>query len=296
MKDLHSRRGVNKADFHVIRRFVKLNGNFIENIDEQLYMTGVTESMTIWTTRSGKLAGLYFVDPYQNFWFQTSPEWKTDDFLTVALPLALAQARERFDSPGLDACEPADSPRLEGLLHAGFVRTGLETLYYELDAGDWNCTFQIPDGFTLRPVKGMDEIPAVVKLMRSAHGDDQFSDDERQAMMECLSYIPDLDLVLVDEHGDLAANCVCEILEEGGIKRGYTDPIVVRDDLKGRGLGKAILCAGISGLISLGMKQIRLGTSSENTAMQRLAEAVGFREISRKVWLNLQDPSNQRNG
>jgi ribosomal protein S18 acetylase RimI-like enzyme len=60
-------------------------------------------------------------------------------------------------------------------------------------------------------------------------------------------------------------------------KHGYTDPVATHPDLKGRGLARALLSEGMRRLRNHGLEQARLSTSSDNLAMQRAAEAVGFR-------------------
>jgi ribosomal protein S18 acetylase RimI-like enzyme len=44
--------------------------------------------------------------------------------------------------------------------------------------------------------------------------------------------------------------------------------------------------AGLQELQRRGAKTARLGTSSENKAMQQLAEALGFRIVSERVWFS----------
>ena len=68
----------------------------------------------------------------------------------------------------------------------------------------------------------------------------------------------------------------------GGV--GYTDPIGTHAHYKSRGLGKAMVTAGLHALRDRGAKSAELGTSSENVVMQRLAEALGFIIVSESLW------------
>ena len=67
---------------------------------------------------------------------------------------------------------------------------------------------------------------------------------------------------------------------------GYTDPVGVRQEFQGQGLGKAILAAGLRELQRRGARRATLGTSSENPIMQRLAEALGFALVSERLWFS----------
>ena len=105
----------------------------------------------------------------------------------------------------------------------------------------------------------------------------------RLAIMRAPQYDPELDLVAVAPNGELAAFCICGF-EDSGRQVGYTDPIGTHAHYKRRGLGKAMVTAGLHALRDRGAKSAELGTSSENVVMQRLAEALGFIIVSESLW------------
>lgn len=72
--------------------------------------------------------------------------------------------------------------------------------------------------------------------------------------------------------------------EQSGRKRGYTDPIGVHPAFQQRGLGTAILLAGLHYLKKRGAEEASFTTSSENTAMLRLGASVGFRRLYTHLW------------
>jgi len=65
---------------------------------------------------------------------------------------------------------------------------------------------------------------------------------------------------------------------------GYTDPVVVYPRYQRKGLARALIQAGLVELFRMGVRVVRFGTSSENTAMQRVAEALGFTCVARRTW------------
>jgi len=109
--------------------------------------------------------------------------------------------------------------------------------------------------------------------------------EERIAMMNAPHYRADLDLVVEASNGDLAAFCVCGFYDMGK-KSGFTDPIGTSPKYQRLGLGKAIVSFGLNQLKENGAEVVELGTSSENTPMQKLAEMSGFVRVSEKLWFS----------
>jgi ribosomal protein S18 acetylase RimI-like enzyme len=83
----------------------------------------------------------------------------------------------------------------------------------------------------------------------------------------------------------LTAFCVCGF-DDPENQIGYTDPIGTHPSYQRIGLGKALVSAGLIALKNAGANTARLGTSSDNIAMQKLASGLGFICVSEKVWLS----------
>jgi ribosomal protein S18 acetylase RimI-like enzyme len=108
----------------------------------------------------------------------------------------------------------------------------------------------------------------------------------RLTIMRAPDYAADLDLVVVAPDGSLAAFCVCNL--QRGNEKGiaYTEPIGTHPRYHRLGLGKAILGIALNILKEKGCNTVGLGTSSENVAMQRLAESLGFALVDEKLWFS----------
>jgi len=93
---------------------------------------------------------------------------------------------------------------------------------------------------------------------------------------------------VVAPDGSPAAYCLCQIDREEnrrtGRQDGYTDPVATHPAHRRLGLARSLLLAGMALLRDRGMRCARLGTSSENLAMQRAAKSVGFAVESSRVW------------
>jgi mycothiol synthase len=131
-------------------------------------------------------------------------------------------------------------------------------------------------------VKLMLSCPA---LHRAAFGTDHMSLEYRLAMMSTPQYIRELDLVAVAPNDELAAFCVCGF-DDPARKIGYTDPVGTHPTYQRRGLGRALISAGLLTLKNAGANTVRLGTSSDNIAMQKLAAGAGFMCVSEKLWFS----------
>jgi mycothiol synthase len=137
----------------------------------------------------------------------------------------------------------------------------------------------------MRRVTGEDEVEALVSLHRAAFGTDNMAIEERLAIIRAPNYAPDLDLVAIAPNGELCAFCNFEF-EEGKKQTGTTDPIGTHQHYQRLGLGRAILSAGLRSIQVRGAVIAKLGTSSENIPMQKLAERVGFFCVSENLWFS----------
>jgi mycothiol synthase len=156
---------------------------------------------------------------------------------------------------------------------------------YERSLGAPIPEHAFPSGFSLRSVTGEQEVERLVALHRSAFGTENMTVEQRLAIMRAPQYDPELDLVAIAPNGELSAFCICGFTDSGQ-QVGYTDPIGTHARYKRLGLGKAIVTAGLQTLKNRGARTAELGTSSENLAMRRLAEALGFVLVSESLWFS----------
>jgi len=135
-----------------------------------------------------------------------------------------------------------------------------------------------PAGWTIRPLRGEEEVDAYVRLHRAAFESESMTSAWRRRTLHHPDYHPDLDLVAVDSAGDLTAFCVCWFSASGSDGRpcGQIEPLGVRADVRGRGLGRALLMAGMQRLYEHGATYIVVETDNYRDAAFSLYTAVGF--------------------
>lgn len=137
----------------------------------------------------------------------------------------------------------------------------------------------LPAGFAVRPLDGEREIMAYVDLHRAVFESRNMTSEWRARTLRCPEYVPELDLVAVAPDGHLAAFCVCWLDRTGDQITGQIEPLGVRADLVGRGLGRGILTDGLRRLHQLGAQRVYVETDSYRNPALRLYEWAGFRVL-----------------
>jgi len=262
----------------------------VVDFEEQIQLESVRSTVRIWR-QDGCLVGFAYLDDFSNLWFDIDPELDgSGELENQVVTWGEACERKRNSKMGEQAtldstCKSDDIHRIQLLETHGFQRQQVRTLHYSRLLSDPIARWQPPEGFTIRASGGMDEIDALVELHRAAFRTENMNAEMRQAMMNSPLYVPELDLVAVAPDGSLAAFCVCGF-EDAEIKIGFTDPIGTHPAFQRNGLGQALVSTGLVLLKGAGAQTVTLGTSSDNAAMQRLAEKSGFRVAREQLWFS----------
>ncbi|HKV83081.1 MAG TPA: N-acetyltransferase [Ktedonobacterales bacterium] len=140
----------------------------------------------------------------------------------------------------------------------------------------------IPRGFTIRPLAGMDEVDAYVDLHHAAFDSTNMTREWREAILRSPHYTPDLDLVAVAPDGALAGFCICWLnttarWETGPEITGQVEPIGVAPAYQGSGLGRALMYEGVRRMAEHGAQRMFVEVDAENEAARSLYESAGFR-------------------
>ena len=73
-------------------------------------------------------------------------------------------------------------------------------------------------------------------------------------------------------------------IEDGAASSGIIAMTGVHPDYRGRGIGRAVVTAGIAYLVERGAAAVELEVDSENAPARELYLNLGFRKVSRSVW------------
>ncbi|MFN8490700.1 MAG: GNAT family N-acetyltransferase [Caldilineaceae bacterium] len=185
-------------------------------------------------------------------------------------------------------CRADNKARIVFLTQQGFTVEPTSNLHLQRSLGEAIPTPHLPPGFTIRPVTGEQEVEQIVELHRAAFGTENMTVAYRLAMMRVPDYDPTLDLIAVAPDGQWVAFCLASISQADNHQApqpiGWLDPIGTRPAFQRQGLAKALLLTGLALLKEKGMKLAGTSAASNNIAMQRAAESVGFQVKSQTNW------------
>ena len=145
----------------------------------------------------------------------------------------------------------------------------------------------LPPGFAVRSLaQGQDE-HALTDLQNVSFGENWgFSPntvEQIQVRVEHNRGGPEC-VIFITEHGKPAAYNWTMFIEDGANSSGVIAMTGVHPRYRGRGIGRAVVTAGIAYLVERGASFVELEVDSENTPARELYLKLGFRQVSTSVW------------
>ncbi len=237
----------------------------------------------IWEASDGQMASVLNPEEPGQVYLQVHPGFRTRELEEEMLVVAEEHLATTGRSGGLKLwvwTHEGDAARQGVLEQRGYAKVGRPgsqeyQRHRPLDGPLPDA--QIPEGYTVRALGDVKELPARSFLSwRAFHPDAQ--DDEYdgwqwyQNVQRAPLYRRDLDIVAVALDGELAAFCTVwfdDVTRTGTFEPVGTDPAHQR-----RGLSKAVMGEGLRRLKRLGATMAYVG--SNQTAAHRLYASVGF--------------------
>jgi GNAT superfamily N-acetyltransferase len=140
----------------------------------------------------------------------------------------------------------------------------------------------LPDGFSLRLCRGMDELSCRAEVQYKAFNNTipwQTYLERFAYFLRSPAYAGALDVVAAAEDGQIASYCITWLDEV--TREGHFEPVGTTPNFQGKGLGKAVLFEAMRCLQDAGMRQVSVLTSETNLAARALYHSVGFQTIGR---------------
>jgi ribosomal protein S18 acetylase RimI-like enzyme len=131
----------------------------------------------------------------------------------------------------------------------------------------------LPPGFAIRPLDGQREVEAYVALHRAVFESENMTIAWRLRTLRQAAYRPGNDLVLQAPDGELAGFCVGWLDGDAG----QIEPMGIRADARGRGLGMALLSECVRRLGRSGATRVFVETDNYRDAAFALYQSAGFR-------------------
>ncbi|NLE99338.1 MAG: GNAT family N-acetyltransferase [Anaerolineales bacterium] len=267
----------------------------ITDLHEALALSHVQRNTRLWWGAGGQLVAFAFVDQYSNLRLEIDPQAahpSTEaEIVAWGVECVRRAGEESGESLTLDAsCREDDTKRTALFQRHGFAMQETRSYHMVRSLAEPIPRPHAPSGFLISHVTSEQEAEALVALHRAAFGTEHMTVEERLAMMRVPEYDAELDLLVIAPGGRFAAYCLCSISQEEnsrtGRNEGTTDPVATHPDFQRRGLAQALLLTGFCKLRQRGMDTAALSTSSENTAMLRTAQSVGYHVRSATLWFS----------
>ena len=242
--------------------------------------------MTIWEDEHGIAAWLLVNVRFKGFDAQVRPDLRGGDLEREVLELAYERTVELIrqydiecDHIYADAFQ-RDTARIQLLEALGWELGG--ALPYVLNRTEIESIAVpvLPDGFSFRSAKGIDDAVALADVHNAAFGS-IWTPELYRYVMESPGYEAGRELVIQTPDSSFAAFCI--IWYDHLNRMGLFEPVGTHKDYRRRGFGRAVMVYGLEQMAAAGMKYASVAHFGENEVAQGLYQSLGF-----KPW-HLQD-------
>lgn len=169
-----------------------------------------------------------------------------------------------------------DHVRLDAYAALGFSPTGDGVVEAWLDARSLPDVSALTDGYRSATRADVHDRPHHM-IRRGAP-------DVEARLRQTTLYRADLDIVVLDGRGDVAAYGLCWF--DPVTRTGLVEPMRTEDEHQRRGLARHVLTRGVRLLAAAGAKRIKICYEDDNPASGHLYRSVGFVPVRRTVVLS----------
>jgi GNAT superfamily N-acetyltransferase len=214
----------------------------------------------IWELPDGQIAAVLNPEGKGEAFLQVHPDLRTPELEAEMVAVAERHLAVRGSGGRLALgvwADARDALRQDVLERSGYAKDGRGEHQYRRSLSMPIPDTPVKDGFTLRALGDVDELPA-----RSWFSWKAFNPDEPEEsyaalgwewyldIQRCPLYRRDLDIVVAAPTGDLAA--FCTVWYDDVTRSAYFEPVGTYTPYQRRGLGKAVMVEGLSRAKRLG--------------------------------------------
>ena len=177
------------------------------------------------------------------------------------------------DKPVCTTVDEREEKWRAALESSGWQRSGESQVQMAQEPATPPEPLALPPGFILQDETERDgEYPHPLSKRNGSHIVERLN--------ECSLYNPELDLLIKDPDGTVAAHCICWV--DRGNQVGLFEPVRTEEEFQRRGLGLALMTEGIRRMMASDAVCIKVSHNNRNVAAQRLYRAAGFRPLFHK--------------
>lgn len=234
----------------------------------------------IWERGGQLLAWAVFQPPWLNLDFAIHPSERASLLEQEVLEWGIAQMMDYAEYTGEGFCgsielfenTPQIYRTLTYLESLGFREFDWHIARLERDLDQELPSLMVPEGYQIRPLRGVEEVEAYVQLHRAAFDSTNMTTAWRRRTLESRSYQPEFDLVAIIPEGELVGFCIGWM----GQSTGQIEPLGVHPEYQGKGLGRALELAVFHAFQEAGVQQAYVDHVSTNREAISLSLKMGF--------------------
>jgi ribosomal protein S18 acetylase RimI-like enzyme len=211
--------------------------------------------------------------------------WRAEVGLNYeARDLAVLEEIVEWAQPALTTVKSGDDDARDLLRHRGFehdpthpwIRWNQRALAHVDEP-------VVPSGYRLATMAEHGDLSSRAGAHRSAFAPSRFSDEVYEAVRREAPWRAELDCVVVDPDGEVAAFALGWLDEANRV--GELEPVGVRAEQQRRGLGRAVSLHALRQLQAAGAETALVGSrgDDEHPVPRALYESIGFRELWRDL-------------
>jgi len=170
-----------------------------------------------------------------------------------------------------------DSDRISLLTELGYVQEENHYVHWLRLLNGTIPIPKLPDGFTIRHIEPED-VPNRVAVHRAAFHPSQLTNEIYEGLLQAPGYVPELDLVVEGPDGRFVAFCICWL--DPVNRTGEFEPMGTHPDFWRKGLGTAVMLAGLERMKAFGAEQALVYSHGGNEASTRLYQSLGFEPVN----------------
>jgi ribosomal protein S18 acetylase RimI-like enzyme len=176
-----------------------------------------------------------------------------------------------------------DTPRIEQTIEhvsaLGFKKLDWSVVRFEIGLDRAFPDYQLPDGYSIRPSSGRQEIQAYVELIEAVFGPNWMTIAWRERTLVHPEDRPEIDLVVANAENVPVGFCCCWLWRDVG----QIEPLGIHPNYQGLGLGRALERAACKALQSQSARLLYVDHGSANEKAIGLSLKTGFRRTNNAV-------------
>jgi mycothiol synthase len=256
---------------------------------ENIHPMPLAEVIFFWETPSGQIAAILNPEARGDAFLQVDPEFRSAALLEEMVACAEAQLGQTTAEGGQALniwAHAADDLQIEVLTRRGYVKQDwCEFQRWQMLPGDIPAP-RLPPGYAIRPVgEGAELIERCYASGLGFHDNDiRYAHDNRavswyRSIQLAPLYRRDLDLTVVAPDGSVAS--FCTIWFDDASRSAAFEPVATVPDQQRKGLGKAVMQAGLRRLVQMGATKVFVGSYSNEAGA--LYASTGFTQFQLNI-------------